>query len=60
MASGSIDSGYTIGVNQNQNCSSMPKNCPASRKNTLSTPATIPRPSANTQRIASTGSIASR
>jgi len=46
-----------MGVNQNQNCSKMPVNCPTSRKKTFMTPNTIPKPIAKAIWIISTGII---
>ena len=47
-----------MGVSQNQKVIKIPKNCPTSRKNTLSTPSVIPRPSAKIINRANNGNIA--
>jgi len=51
--------GYTMGVNQNQNCKRIPTICPTSRKKTFKTPNVIPNPAENRISISNRGTIAS-
>src|SRR5690606_24974147 len=58
--SGKIVGGYTIGVSQHQNCNTTTNNCPTSRKKTLSTPKTIPRPIVKATCMANSETIATK